>query len=106
MHGSYLVTLKEGTQARSAAGKGLAEQYGAKISHTYGAVLNGYAVRAGGRQAARLAADPRVASVVQDTRVRFDGTRRNPRPGGSTGSTSTSRRWTGATPGPGRPARG
>jgi subtilisin family serine protease len=78
VHGSYLVTLKEGTRARSAAGKGLAGQYGAKISHTYGAVLNGYAVRAGGRQAARLAADPRVASVVQDTRVRLDGTQQNP----------------------------
>ncbi|MET9578964.1 S8 family peptidase [Streptomyces massasporeus] len=78
VHGSYLVTLKEGTQARSAAGKGLAEKYGAEISHTYGTVLNGYAVRAGGRQAARLAADPRVASVVQDTRVRLDGTQRNP----------------------------
>ncbi|MFG3721576.1 S8 family peptidase [Streptomyces massasporeus] len=78
VHGSYLVTLKEGTQARSAAGKGLAEKYGAEISHTYGTVLNGYAVRAGGRQAARLAADPRVASVVQDTRVRLDGTQRTP----------------------------
>jgi subtilisin family serine protease len=78
VHGSYLVTLKEGTRARSAAGKGLAGEYGAKISHTYGAVLNGYAVRAGGRQAARLAADPRVASVVQDTRVRLDGTQQNP----------------------------
>ncbi|NEE17482.1 S8 family peptidase [Streptomyces sp. SID7499] len=78
VHGSYLVTLKEGTRARSAAGKGLAEKYGAKIGHTYGTVLNGYAVRAGGRQAARLAADPRVASVVQDTRVRLDGTQRTP----------------------------
>ncbi|MFJ4281020.1 S8 family peptidase [Streptomyces massasporeus] len=78
VHGSYLVTLEEGTQARSAAGKGLAETYGVKISHTYGTVLNGYAVRAGGRQAARLAADPRVASVVQDTRVRLDGTQGNP----------------------------
>ncbi|MDQ0716302.1 subtilisin family serine protease [Streptomyces luteogriseus] len=78
VHGSYLVTLKEGTRARSAAGKGLAGEYGAKISHTYGAVLNGYAVRAGGRQAARLAADPRVASVVQDTRVRLDDTQQNP----------------------------
>ncbi|SMQ19036.1 Peptidase inhibitor I9 [Streptomyces sp. Ag82_O1-12] len=78
VHGSYLVTLKEGTRARSAAGKHLAEEYGAEISHTYGTVLNGYAVRAGGRQAARLAADPRVASVVQDTRVRLDGAQRNP----------------------------
>jgi subtilisin family serine protease len=78
VHGSYLVTLKEGTGARSAAGKGLAEKYGVEISHTYGAALNGYAIRADERRAGRLAADPRVASVVQDTRVRLDGTRRNP----------------------------
>ncbi|MDK1349191.1 S8 family peptidase [Streptomyces sp. 378] len=78
VHGSYLVTLREGTGARSAAGKRLAEQYGVEISHTYGTVLNGYAVRADERRAGRLAADPRVASVVQDTRVRLDGTQRNP----------------------------
>ncbi len=76
--GSYLVTLKEGTVARSAAGEGLAARYGVKISHIYGTVLNGYAVRADERQAGRLAADPRVASVAPDTRVRLDGTQRNP----------------------------
>ncbi|ELS56673.1 S8 family peptidase [Streptomyces viridochromogenes] len=76
--GSYLVTLKGGTKAPSAAGKGLAEKYGAKISHTYGTVLNGYAVRADERQAKRLAADSRVASVVQDTRVALDHTQKNP----------------------------
>ncbi|PPS71561.1 MULTISPECIES: S8 family peptidase [Streptomyces] len=78
VHGSYLVTLKEGTAARSAAGKGLAGKYGVEISHTYGTVLNGYAVRADERQAGRLAADPRVASVVQDTRVRLDGVQKGP----------------------------
>ncbi|KUM67501.1 S8 family peptidase [Streptomyces curacoi] len=76
--GSYLVTLKGGTKAPSAAGKSLAEKYGAKISHTYGTVLNGYAVRADERQAKRLAADSRVASVVQDTRVTLDHTQKNP----------------------------
>ncbi|MET9828439.1 S8 family peptidase [Streptomyces sp. NPDC006385] len=76
--GSYVVTLKGGTKAPSAAGKSLAEKYGAKISHTYGTVLNGYAVRANERQAKRLAADPRVASVVQDTRVALDHTQKNP----------------------------
>ncbi|MGY6024555.1 S8 family peptidase [Streptomyces spinosirectus] len=76
--GSYLVTLKGGTKASSAAGKGLAEKYGARISHSYGTVLNGYAIRANERQAERLAADPRVASVVQDTRVTLDRTRKNP----------------------------
>ncbi|MGW0916012.1 S8 family serine peptidase [Streptomyces sp. NPDC002784] len=76
--GSYLVTLTEGTRAPSVAGKSLAEQYGARISHTYGAVLHGYAIRASERQARRLAADPRVASVTQDTRVAVETTRKNP----------------------------
>ncbi|MGW6735564.1 S8 family peptidase [Streptomyces sp. NPDC055013] len=76
--GSYLVTLKGGTKAPSAAGKSLAEKYGAIISHTYGTVLNGYAVRADERQARRLAADSRVASVVQDTRVTLEHTQKNP----------------------------
>jgi subtilisin family serine protease len=80
--GSYLVTLEGGTRARSAAGKRLAEKYGATISHTYGSVLNGYAVRASAGQARRLAADPRVASVAQDTRVALDRTRRDPPPWG------------------------
>jgi subtilisin family serine protease len=69
---SYLVTLKEGVRAPSAAGRALAARYGARISHTYGTVLNGFAVHASERQARRLAADPGVASVVQDTRVTLD----------------------------------
>ena len=76
--GSYLVTLKGGTKAPSADGKGIAEKYGAKISQTYGTVLNGYAIRANERQARLLAADPQVASVVQDTRVTLDRTQQNP----------------------------
>jgi len=76
--GSYLVTLKGGTKAPSANGKGIAEKYGAKISHTYGSVLNGYAIKADERQAKLLAADSQVASVVQDTRVSLDHTQKNP----------------------------
>ncbi|GGL95702.1 hypothetical protein GCM10010129_44520 [Streptomyces fumigatiscleroticus] len=76
--GSYLVTLRQGTKASSAAGRNLAARYGARISHTYGTVLNGYAVRADARRAKLLAADPHVASVVQDTRVSLDGTQRDP----------------------------
>ncbi|MET9103356.1 S8 family peptidase [Streptomyces antibioticus] len=75
--GSYLVTLKEAPDAgasdpSAAAGRRLAEAYGARISHVYGSVLHGFAVEADARQARRLAADPRVASVVQDTRVTVD----------------------------------
>ncbi|MET8226470.1 S8 family peptidase [Streptomyces sp. NPDC004082] len=76
--GSYLVTLEGGTVASSAAGRDVAETYGAKISHTYRAALNGYAVRADPARARRLAADPRVVSVVQDTAVRLDHRQRNP----------------------------
>ena len=76
--GSYLVTLKGGTAAPSAVGKGLATKYGARISHTYGTALNGYAIEANERQARLLAADARVASVAQDTRITVDRTQRNP----------------------------
>jgi subtilisin family serine protease len=76
--GSYLVTLKGGTKAPTAAGKSLADKYGAKISHTYDTVLNGYAIKADERQAKLLAADSRVASVVQDTRVTLEHNQQNP----------------------------
>jgi subtilisin family serine protease len=76
--GSYIVTLKGGTKAPSSAGKGIAEKYGARISHTYGTVLNGYAVEVSEKQARRLAGDSQVASVVQDTRVTLDHFEKNP----------------------------
>ncbi|MFE3168938.1 S8 family peptidase [Streptomyces sp. NPDC059224] len=76
--GSYLVTLEAGIKGASAAGKDVANRYGAKISRTYDSVLNGYAVRASAEQARRLAADSRVVSVVQDSRVRLERTRTNP----------------------------
>ncbi|MFI7011351.1 S8 family peptidase [Streptomyces sp. NPDC050145] len=76
--GSYIVTLKEGTRAPSAAGQDLAEKYGATIRQTYGTALNGYAVRLDEAQAKRLAADPAVASVAQDTRVTLQDTQQNP----------------------------
>ncbi|MFJ5779340.1 S8 family peptidase [Streptomyces sp. NPDC093094] len=76
--GSYLVTLGADTGASSAEGRGIAGAYGARISHIYGTVLNGYAVRATAGQAGRLAADPRVASVAQDTRMAVEGTQKNP----------------------------
>ncbi|MEV6028947.1 S8 family peptidase [Streptomyces sp. NPDC052036] len=75
---SYIVTLKGGTRAASAAGESIVERYGARIGHIYGTALNGYAIRADERQARRLAADSRVASVVQDSRVSLDATRKNP----------------------------
>ncbi|MDX2541735.1 S8 family peptidase [Streptomyces sp. WI04-05B] len=71
--GSYLVTLREGTAASSAEGRSLAARYGARIGHIYSTALNGYAVQADETEARRLAADSRVASVSQDTRITYDG---------------------------------
>ncbi|KAB1985574.1 S8 family peptidase [Streptomyces triticiradicis] len=71
--GSYIVTLKGGTRVPPSAGAGIAGRYGARISHAYGTALNGFAVRADAGQARRIAADPRVASVAQDTRVALGG---------------------------------
>jgi len=82
--GSYIVTLKGGTAASSAAGRELAARYGARISHTYATALNGFSVRVTERRARRLAADSRVASVAQDTAVRLDApaVRKSPAPWG------------------------
>ncbi|MFF3765022.1 S8 family peptidase [Streptomyces sp. NPDC001922] len=78
---SYIVTLKSGAggiTAPSTAGRDLLRTYGARIRHTYGTALNGYTVRADAAQARRLAADPRVATVAQDTRVSIDRSRSAP----------------------------
>ncbi|MCC3651589.1 S8 family peptidase [Streptomyces sp. S07_1.15] len=78
--GSYIVSLKpgRGLTARSDAGRELARKYGATIRHTYGSALNGYSVRLSEAQAKRLAADPAVASVSQDARVRIAAAQPDP----------------------------
>lgn len=65
--GSFIVTLKaDEAKAGSAKGRALAEKYGAEIERTYTKALNGYEVEASEAEAKRLAADPAVASVVQN----------------------------------------
>ncbi|GGX72113.1 S8 family peptidase [Streptomyces fructofermentans] len=76
--GSYIVTLDGRTSAPSREGRAVAAAHGVRISQTYGTALNGYAVRADPRQAARLAADPRVASVSPDTAVAVAGRQPDP----------------------------
>ncbi|NEC13523.1 S8 family peptidase [Streptomyces sp. SID8014] len=78
VRGSYIVTLKSGTKAPSAAGARIAARYGGRISHTYTRALNGYAVELGPVQARRLAADPAVASVAEDVRLRASATQTGP----------------------------
>ncbi|MEU5363553.1 S8 family peptidase [Streptomyces sp. NPDC005925] len=77
--GSYIVTLKEaaGFQASSTTGKNLIKEYGGTVKKTFGAALNGYAATLSADEAARLAADPAVASVEQDQRVHVDATQTN-----------------------------
>jgi subtilisin family serine protease len=77
--GSYIVTLDESApEADSKAGKALAAEYGAKIKRTYEAALNGYAVELSEAQAKKFAADPDVASVVQNRVFKATGTQPNP----------------------------
>ncbi|WLW52446.1 S8 family peptidase [Streptomyces sp. YU58] len=76
---SYIVTLKSGAaRAGSAEGRALAAKYGAAIERTYGKALNGYAVEASATEAKRFAADPAVASVVQNRTFRIQATQPNP----------------------------
>jgi subtilisin family serine protease len=77
--GSYIVTLDGSAPAASSkAGKALAAEYGAKIKRTYGAALNGYNVELSEAQAKKFAADPAVASVVQNRTFTVSGTQTNP----------------------------
>ncbi|MBH5334121.1 S8 family peptidase [Streptomyces pactum] len=78
--GSYIVTLDDaaGVRSASAAGRNLIAGYGGTVRHTYRAALNGYAVRLTEGQARRLAADPAVDQVIQDTRVTATATQTDP----------------------------
>ncbi len=76
---SYIVTLKaDEAKAGSAEGRALAAKYGAAIERTYTKALNGYAIEASETEAKRLAADPAVASVVQNRTFTVTGTQQNP----------------------------
>ncbi|MEV5355221.1 S8 family peptidase [Streptomyces sp. NPDC052693] len=75
--GSYIVTLKT-EKAGSAEGRALARKYGAAIERTYTKALNGYEVEASASEAKRLAADPAVASVVQNRTFSITATQPGP----------------------------
>ncbi|AXE88385.1 S8 family peptidase [Streptomyces sp. Go-475] len=74
---SYIVTLKT-EKAGSAAGRALAHKYGAAIERTYTKALNGYEVEASASEAKRLAADPGIASVVQNRTFSITATQPGP----------------------------
>ncbi|MBM7170825.1 S8 family peptidase [Streptomyces sp. G44] len=77
--GSYIVTLKKssGLKAATSQGKGLIAEYGGSVTKTYKSALNGYAVKLSAAEARRLAADPAVASVEQNQRVKATATQTN-----------------------------
>ncbi|MDI3389077.1 S8 family peptidase [Streptomyces sp. B-S-A8] len=76
---SYIVTLKKSeAKSSSAKGRSVAKEHGATIERTYTAALNGYEVEASKAEAQRLAADPAVASVVQNRTFTIDATQPNP----------------------------
>ncbi|MFC8003468.1 S8 family peptidase [Streptomyces olivaceus] len=81
---SYLVTLEKdaGLKAASGAGKDLVEEYGGTVRRTFGSALNGYSATLSAAEARRLAADPAVASVEQDQRVRLADTTQSNAPWG------------------------
>ncbi|WP_217207438.1 S8 family peptidase [Streptomyces sp. AC550_RSS872] len=81
---SYIVTLKRtaGLKAASSAGKDLIKEYGGAVNKTFGAALNGYSATLSATEAKRLAADPSVASVEQNQRVRLADTTQSSAPWG------------------------
>ncbi|WP_329282624.1 S8 family peptidase [Streptomyces sp. NBC_00691] len=76
--GSYIVTLDGSARAETAKGRAVAARFGAKIKRTYTSALNGYSVELSEAQARKLAADPAVASVVQNRVFHVDGTQPSP----------------------------
>jgi hypothetical protein len=63
--GQYIVVLEDGADGRGVANEH-ARSAGAKVSHTYDAAFQGYAAQLSATGLARVKADRRVASVVQD----------------------------------------
>ncbi|MFI9813873.1 S8 family serine peptidase [Saccharothrix variisporea] len=67
---SYIVALDDAPAARaavSAQADGLAERYHGQVAQVYSAALRGFSVRMTERQARRLAADPAVRHVEQNS---------------------------------------
>ncbi|MEU0008742.1 S8 family serine peptidase [Streptomyces sp. NPDC006314] len=75
--GSYIVLLDQ--KASQTEKQELATEYGGKVSRTFGSAVNGFS--AGGlteTEAKRLAADPAVATVVQNKKFHINATQDTP----------------------------
>jgi subtilisin family serine protease len=74
---SYVVVLKDAKAAPGAVrstARGLTSRYAGTVTYTYTSAVRGFATRMTAERAKRLAADPRVASVQQDSVVTIDAT--------------------------------
>ncbi|MDG9715389.1 S8 family peptidase [Streptomyces sp. DH24] len=75
--GSYIVVLDEKTTPGEK--KDLAQQYGGKLSRSYGAAVDGFAASSlTETEAKRLAADPAVSTVVANRTLHTTATQDNP----------------------------
>jgi subtilisin family serine protease len=76
--GSYIVVLKDGATLSDSAVESrtntLATRYAATVRHRYSAAVDGFSARMTAQQARRLAANPAVAYVEQDSVVHADAT--------------------------------
>ncbi|MFF3286905.1 S8 family serine peptidase [Streptomyces sp. NPDC003023] len=77
----YVVVLKDQQLSHHAARVHVAEltqMHGGSVRHVYSSALRGYAARMSPAEAERVAADPRVARVEQDSVIRESGSQPNP----------------------------
>lgn len=74
--GSYIVVYK--TAPASGLTGRLAAQARAKVTHTYAAALHGFAAEMSEAAANEVAADPAVAFVSQNRRIKLEATQPNP----------------------------
>lgn len=66
----YIVVLQDSSVSSADNSRQAVERYGAEVTVTYRSALNGYAVQATSRQAAALADDASVRTVVPDSEVK------------------------------------
>ncbi|MCX5015655.1 S8 family peptidase [Streptomyces sp. NBC_00555] len=71
---SWIVVLKESAAGTRTLPDLLAKAGGARLGHVYTNALHGFSARMDQARAAKIAADPRVARVQQDTVVTLDAT--------------------------------
>ena len=76
--GRYIVVLDQGATGGTGAAVTRAERHGADVTREYAASIDGFAARMDGQQLAAVRADPAVAYVEPDQRVRIERTQEFP----------------------------